>query len=85
MNKKMVTKWLEGLDQEPQSLKEKVLHYNNLLKKGEYSIEIYQSDETGELVWAISVVEDPGFWMGTFPTLFDAVNFCVEMNWRMGA
>ena len=46
-------------------------------------VHVHQTDETGELQWAIAVDEDQEFWMDAKPTKKDAVALCRHMGWRV--
>ncbi len=44
---------------------------------------VFFSDETGEPLFAVTPVENMGFWLYAFETKEEAVNFCSEMNWNI--
>lgn len=44
-------------------------------------VEIFQTNETGETMWAIHAVNDPGFWLDAFPSRQRAINLCKTMGW----
>ena len=46
-------------------------------------VDIYQTDETGEKVWAIVPEDDPEFWLDAFKRKQNAVSLCKKMNWRI--
>lgn len=49
-------------------------------------VEIYRTDETGELQWAISAVvrgEYTGFWMDAKPTKKEATELCKRTGWKI--
>ena len=49
-------------------------------------VEIYRTDETGEMLWAISAVVDgeyTGFWMHAKRTKIAAVELCRSMGWKI--
>jgi hypothetical protein len=41
---------------------------------------IYRTDELDVWVWVVDCVEDPGFWVDTFPTKKEAIAFCKTFN-----
>lgn len=45
-------------------------------------VDIYKTDETGELLWVIQVKETT-FWMDGFKTKKEAVALCKEMGWKV--
>lgn len=53
--------------------------YDNEIKeylKRKVSVTIIKSDETGEGRWAISVDENPEFWMNSYTKKGDAIRYC---------
>lgn len=40
-------------------------------------VELVYNDDTGEWVWAISVLADPGFWLDAFDSELEARRFCL--------
>lgn len=49
-----------------------------ILRAGE-PVDIYESDETGELQWVVAL--EDGFWMDAFPTKEEAERLVEEMGW----
>jgi hypothetical protein len=49
-----------------------------ILRAGE-PVDIYESDETGELQWVVSL--EDGFWMDAFTSREEAENLVAEMGW----
>ena len=39
-------------------------------------VDIYRNNDTGERLYAISLVSIPGFWLNAFKTKEDALEFC---------
>ena len=53
--------------------------YHEAIRRAGEPVEIYESDETGELLWAVAL--EDGFWMDSFPSKVDAENLVAEMKW----
>jgi hypothetical protein len=53
----------------------------NYAQRPNLRVHVHQTDETGEVQWAISVVDDPEFWMDAKPTKKEAVALCRDMGW----
>lgn len=53
--------------------------YNDAIRRSGEPVEIHQSDETGEMLWAVSL--EDGFWMDAFPTKEEAESLVAEMGW----
>lgn len=45
-------------------------------------VNIYRTDESGEMVWAIQVDGDT-FWMDAKKTKKEAINLCKKMGWKI--
>jgi len=70
------SKWAKEFKEESPSQYKKALKYatnKNIV------FAIYQNDEIGEKLWAISY---KGFWMDAFDTKKEAIKLCEEMNWN---
>jgi hypothetical protein len=39
-------------------------------------VSLIHNNENGDWVWAVSVNEDPEFWLDAFPTKEEAVKYC---------
>ena len=48
--------------------------------KNPLCVDIQRTDENGEMLWAIQVV-DSSFWMEAFPLKTQAINLCNKMGW----
>lgn len=49
---------------------------------------IYKTDETGEVQWAIAVLDESrsgNFWMDAKPTKKDAIALCRLMGWKVSS
>ena len=44
---------------------------------------IERSDESGEMLWVVRVLEDPSFWMEAKPTKAQATTVCRAMGWKI--
>ncbi len=53
--------------------------YDEAIRRAGEPVDIYESDETGELQWVVAL--EDGFWMDSFPTQAEAENLVKEMGW----
>ena len=55
-------------------------------RRKDLRVHIYKTDEAGEVLWAIVVVDEDGtgdFWMDAKPTKKDAIALCRRMRWKV--
>lgn len=53
--------------------------YAEAIRRAGEPVEIYETDETGEVQWAVTLKD--GFWMDAFPTKEEAERLVDEMGW----
>lgn len=53
------------------------------LKKSEYQVEIYESDESGRHAHVIAPISQWDFWLDSFKTKREALKFCKELGWKV--
>jgi len=77
------TPWAQSFKHEAPSSYEEALI---LATSPDVEFEVYQEDETGNRLWAISVVDEgerTDFWMAATKTKKDALQLCKHMGWRV--
>lgn len=55
--------------------------YSEAIRRAGEPVDIYESDETGELQWVVTL--EDGFWMDAFTSREDAENLVAEMGWEI--
>lgn len=55
--------------------KDPVLKQVNKYIKAKEPVYIYHNDEAGDVLFAVAVKSDPGFWLNSFKTKREALNF----------
>jgi hypothetical protein len=53
--------------------------YKEAIRRAGEPVEIYETDETGEVQWAITL--EDGFWMDALPTKEEAESLVAKMGW----
>lgn len=78
------TEWAKEFKLQSPILYEEALRF---VTKPDVRVELCCTDETGERVWAISVVEldgnSTGFWLDAKKTKKEATHLCRRMGWKI--
>jgi hypothetical protein len=53
--------------------------YKEAIRRAGEPVEIYETDETGDVQWAITL--EDGFWMDALPTKEEAESLVADMGW----
>lgn len=54
-----------------------------IVSSPDFAVRVECSTETGERLWAVIATNTDNFWMESFPTREEAIDFCNEMNWKV--
>ncbi|OGC76268.1 hypothetical protein A2619_02330 [candidate division WWE3 bacterium RIFOXYD1_FULL_39_9] len=74
------TEWAKELKEKSSYFYEEAIQY--ALKRN-LNVHISQTNETGETLWAIFVVDNYDFWMDAKKTKKEAVRLCRQMKWKI--